>query len=206
MFHPWKDPTIPFRKNYRLHILIILFWIFWVVAAIHPTDRKIWMVENVLPVGLFFLLAFTYKKFRFSNLSYLLLFIFLCFHLYGGHYTYDETPFDDWLKTILDTKRSYYDRVVHFLFGVFCSYPIWELFTRSSKVKRGAWAYIIPIVIVYALASFFEIIEWATTLFPGNMGKEYMGMQGDIFDSEKDMGLGLLGSLLSTAILWSRKK
>ena len=204
--HPWKDPSIPFRRNYRLHIMIVLFWIFWILAAIHPTQRKIWMAENILPVGLFLFLLFTYAKYRFSNLSYLLIFIFLCFHLYGGHYTYNQTPFDDWIKVLFHTKRSYYDRVVHFLFGVFWTYPIYELFTRTTVVKKGIWIYVIPVIIVFACSSFYEIIEWSTTLLPGRSGNDYMGMQGDIFDSQKDMGLGLLGSLFAIGILWKKRK
>jgi putative membrane protein len=195
------NPDIPFRSNRRLHIIMIIFGIIWFIAAIYPSDRKIWFTENILPVSLFVLLVFTYKKFRFSNLTYFLIFIFLCFHLYGGHYTYNQTPFDHWLKDVYHTKRSYYDRVVHLLFGLFWTYPFWEFLTRTTSIRKGPWVYGIPVAMVFTLTSFFEILEWLTALFAGRLGQDYIGLQGDIFDTQKDMGLGLMGSLLSIGIL-----
>ncbi|MGO4276914.1 DUF2238 domain-containing protein, partial [Paenibacillus sp. TAF58] len=79
--------NIPFSRNWPLHLMIVVFAVYWGFAAIAPTDRIQWLMESILPVIVVLVLAFTYKVFRFSNASYLLMFIFLCLHTYGAHYT-----------------------------------------------------------------------------------------------------------------------
>src|SRR4051794_15349532 len=118
---------IPFSRNWLLHLMIFVLAVYWGFMAIAPSDRIQWLMENLLLVGVLIVIAFTNKVFRFSNISYLLMFIFLCLHTYGAHYTYQGTPFDMWLKASFHTQRSYYDRIVHFAFGLFWAYPFREL-------------------------------------------------------------------------------
>src|SRR4051794_5667471 len=99
---------IPFLRNWLLHLLIILFVFFWIAMAISPLDRTIWYMENFILVSTIVALALTYRKFSFTNASYLLMFIFFCLHTYGAHYTYQNTPFDMWLKSSFQTNRSYF--------------------------------------------------------------------------------------------------
>lgn len=194
------DPNIPFFRNYLLHIMMVAYLVFWFVMAVFPYDRAMWAVENLLPVGAYLTLVFTYKKFRFSNLSYLLIFIFLCLHTYAAHFTYQNTPLDMWLKSSFHTKRSYFDRIVHFVFGLFLTYPIREFFIRVASL-RGFWAYFIPVAVCFSFSSLFEIVEMLGSAFGGRVGADYMGMQGDIFDSQKDMGMGLTGAIIGMGIL-----
>lgn len=203
--HRWMNPHIPFLRNHLLHLMMGAYILFWVAMAVSPKDRAVWMVENILPVGIFLLLAFTFTRFRFSNLSYLFMFIFLCLHTWAAHYTYQGTPFDTWLKASFHTERSYFDRVVHFLFGLFWTYPLRELLVRMTGL-RGFWSYAIPAALAFGFTSLFEIVEMLAGAMGGKVGQDYMGMQGDIFDSQKDMGLGLAGSVLSmgavAALAW----
>lgn len=193
------------KKQWPLYVMIAVFAVYWVFMAISPTDRMQWLMENILLVSVVLVLLLTYKRFRFTQLSYLFIFIFLCFHTYGAHYTYQGTPFDVWLKAAFHTRRSYYDRVVHLLFGLLWAYPVREWLIRAGAM-RSLWSYAIPVAVVFSFSSFFEILEMGAACVAGQAGEEYVGMQGDIYDSQKDMGLGLAGALIAMGILrWKRK-
>ncbi|MDQ0877043.1 putative membrane protein [Paenibacillus sp. V4I3] len=202
------NPERPFSRNWLLHLMIFVFAVYWGFMAISPTDRIQWLMESILPVIVVLVLTFTYKVFRFSNVSYLFMFIFLCLHTYGAHYTYQGTPFDMWLKASFYTQRSYYDRVIHFAFGLFWSYPFRELLTRAAAL-RGFWSFVIPAAVVFSCSACFEIIEMGAAFVAGQHGEEYVGLQGDVFDTQKDMGLGLAGAVISMGmlalILWRKE-
>lgn len=196
------DTEIPFIHNRPLQLLVLLFVLLWCVAAISPTNRQQWLMENLLPVGLFLTLIFSYRRLPLTNLSYLLIFLFLCFHLFAAHYTYQNTPVDLWLKTAFHTRRSYFDRLVHFLFGLLLAYPFRELFIRTNG-QRGFWSYAMPLAVTLALGAFYEICEVGVALLAGNAGADYIGAQGDIYDTQKDMAMGLSGSIIAMgALAW----
>lgn len=130
----WLNPNIPFRRNWLLHLMIAAYVVFWVVMAIKPADWKDWALENVLVAVTLIVLAATYRKYRFTNLSYLLIALFLCLHTYGAHFAYRNTPFDTWLKQAYQTKRSYYDRLVHLGFGLLLLYPAKEILSRLNTM------------------------------------------------------------------------
>ncbi len=192
--------NIPFTRNYQLQFMLAIYLVFWIVTAISPTDRTQWFIESILPVGTIILLAATMKRFQFSNLSYLLMLFFLILHTYAAHYTYQHTPFDIWLKSHFHTQRSYFDRVVHFAFGLFLTYPIRELLTRVATIRRF-WSYGVPVAVVFSFSALFEVVEMVVALMAGQAGADYIGLQGDIFDTQKDMSLGLLGGIVSMGIL-----
>ncbi|WP_246066907.1 DUF2238 domain-containing protein [Paenibacillus koleovorans] len=199
---------LPFDMNRPLKLMLLILAIVWLISAFSPTDRKIWLVENILLIASIILLATTYNKFTLSNRAYCLIFLFLLLHTYGAHYTYQGTPIDAWLKSVFPLKRSYYDRFVHFAFGLLWVLPVYELMTRAAKL-RGFWSYALTAVLVFALSSFFEVIEMLAAVMMGEqgVGGDYLGMQGDVFDSQKDMGLGLSGALFSAIWLaWLRRK
>ncbi|MBP1995336.1 DUF2238 domain-containing protein [Paenibacillus eucommiae] len=197
----WTNADIPFTKNKSLQVMIFIFIIFFGVMAISPTDRTQWFGYSLSLVVVFLILVFTYKKFRFSNLSYLLMLIFFCLHTYAAHYTYEGTPLDQWLKTNFHTHRSYYDRVVHFAFGLFFSFPFLEIFKSKFKLRR-IWLYVLPVVVILSFSALFEIFEMLGALMAGPGGEEkFVGMQGDIYDTQKDMALGFLGGIVSMGIL-----
>ncbi|TVY10674.1 DUF2238 domain-containing protein [Paenibacillus cremeus] len=162
-------------------------------------------MENILVLAAVIFLTILSRKFPLSNQSYFLIFIFLCFHTYAAHYTYDGTPFDRWLKENFHAQRSYFDRVVHFLFGLLLAPVLKEVLVRTNRLK-GLWIYALPVACVFALSAFFEILEMFVALFGGSAGEDYMGLQGDIYDSQKDMGLGLLGGACTMGWLAWRQK
>lgn len=197
----WTSTRIPFAQNKPLQFMLIVMIIFFGIMAISPTDRTQWLASTLPLIVIILIHVFTYKRFRFSNLSYLLMLLFFCLHTYAAHYTYEGTPFDHWLKSSFHTKRGYYDRIVHFAFGLLFALPFLEILKFKIKL-HGIWVYIMPVVVVLGFSALFEIIEMLAALVAGPGGEaKFVGMQGDVFDSQKDMALGFLGGVASMGIL-----
>jgi putative membrane protein len=194
-----------------------LLTLLWIGLAIEPLDRMDWLLENVLLVVAVALLAATYRRFPLSQISYTLIFLFLCLHTLGAHYTYAEVPYDRWwaslsgatFNELVGWKRNNFDRVVHFSYGLLLAYPIRELFLRIAGV-RGFWGYFLPLDLTMSTSMLFELVEWlAVEVFGGDLGVAYLGTQGDVWDAHKDMALASLGALVAmsaTAFLNSRSK
>lgn len=191
-----------------LRILGILFFIEWLALAIDPHYRDDWALENVLVVVFVLVMAASYKYLLLSRVSYTLIFIFLCLHEVGAHYTYAEVPYDQWLlsltggtfNALVGWERNNFDRVIHFSYGLLLAYPIREIFLRVADV-RGFWGYFLPLDLTMSTSMIFELFEWgAAALFGGDLGMAYLGSQGDIWDAHKDMALASLGALFAMTI------
>ena len=176
--------------------------------ALNPYDREAWMLENVLVLLGIVFIAITYKKLPLSRISYTLVFIFLCLHVLGAHYTYSLTPYDEWFRNIfgispdeiMGFERNHYDRMIHFAYGFLLAYPLRELFIRIANVK-GFWGYFFPLVITISSSAIYELVEWgAAEIFGGDLGIAYLGTQGDVWDAHKDMALASLGALIAMII------
>lgn len=189
------------------HIILLSFIIiFWVITAINPLNRYDWLMENILFIIFFLGLLFTYKKFKFSDISYFLITLFFTLHLTGAHYTYSEVPLGYFLRDAFDLSRNHFDRIVHFAFGLLLTYPTYELLERKSQIKKGLIAYLV-LNIITAWSAFFEIIEWLFVLkVSPELREAYLGMQGDIWDAQKDIGLAMLGAIITLTIIFFRKK
>jgi putative membrane protein len=187
---------VRFRDHRLLQALVAWYVLVWVVTAVHPLDRHDWVLENLLVVAAVALLVGTYRVFPLSELSYLLITLFMTLHAIGAHYTYAEVPLGFWLRDMLGLARNHFDRVVHFSFGLLMAYPIREVFLRVANA-RGFWAYYLPLDVTLAFSALYEIMEMviATMVAPGT-GDAWLGTQGDVWDPQKDMGLAALGALM----------
>ncbi|HMN45277.1 MAG TPA: DUF2238 domain-containing protein [Povalibacter sp.] len=192
------------HRRYVLTLAVLLL-LLWLPLAFDPFDRKDWLIENVLLVLAVGLLAATYRRFTLSRTSYTLIFIFLCLHTLGAHYTYAEVPYDDWWRALTGSsfnelvgwKRNNFDRVVHFCYGLLLVYPVREVFLRVAGV-RGFWGYFLPLDLTMSTSMLYELIEWgAAEVFGGDLGVAYLGTQGDVWDAHKDMALASLGALIA---------
>jgi putative membrane protein len=193
--------TIPHRKY--LAILSLIFGAWWLVLAIKPLERDTWLVENVLVFVVAAVLLSFHGRLLLSRVSYTLIFLFMCLHQVGAHYTYAEVPYDAWFQgltgrtfnSLVGWERNNFDRVVHFSYGLLLAYPVREIFLRVAAV-RGFWGYFLPLDLTMSTSMLFELIEWvAAELFGGDLGQAYLGTQGDVWDAHKDMALASLGAL-----------
>ena len=204
--------SIPHRKY--LLILALLFGVWWGVLAIHPSHRATWFMENALVFAAVALLAVFHRRLLFSRVSYTLIFVFMCLHAVGAHYSYAEVPYDAWFHTLtgrtfnslVGWQRNNFDRVVHFSYGLLLAYPVREVFLRVVNV-RGFWGYFLPLDLTMSTSMLYELMEWGTSVvFGGDLGAAYLGTQGDEWDAQKDMALASLGALvamcLTAALNW----
>ena len=192
---------IPVRKNAWLLTFTLTFAFAWINSLVGTTDMANWLLENALTFIFIFFLIVTYKKHQFSDLSYLLICVYLCLHVYGSKYTYAENPFGYWLQDVLNLSRNHYDRIVHFSFGFLLAYPMREMFLKWLKYPRWV-AWLLPIEITLSVSAFYELIEWAVAdLFFKSHGDSYLGTQGDIWDAQKDIFLAFCGAIIATTIV-----
>ncbi|RTZ41639.1 DUF2238 domain-containing protein [Candidimonas sp. SYP-B2681] len=193
------------------------YMMLWAALAIHPFSRADWVLENVLVLVFIGGLFGIRRWFRFSNASLLLILLFLALHTVGSHYTYARVPYDEWwraltghtLNSILGWDRNHFDRLVHFSYGLLLAYPLREFFLRIVEV-RGFWAYFLPLDFTLSTSALYELVEWGVAeVFGGDLGMDYLGTQGDIWDAHKDMALATLGAsiaILITLLLNTRLK
>lgn len=190
-------------------ILLLLFLGWWVVLAIKPLYRSDWILENVLLLPAAAMLLWGWRHRLFSRTSHTLIFLFLCLHEIGAHYTYAKVPYDEWwqaltgssLNEFMGWQRNHFDRLLHFLYGLLCAYPMREVFLRVAGVK-GFWSYFFPLDVMLSTSALFELIEWAAAeVFGGELGTAYLGTQGDVWDAHKDMALAGLGALIAMVII-----
>jgi len=196
-----KEPP-SFKHNLFLQLLMIGMLVVWLLSAHKPYSQPEWAMENLLVGGYAIVLILTYRYFRFTNLSYGLFGIFWVLHLIGAHYTYAETPIGFWLQDILGWNRNNYDRVVHFSFGLLCSYAMWDILIRCAHVRQS-WSYFMAVVVILAFSSFYELLEAivAVVITP-ELGILWIGAQGDEWDAHKDTLLAFLGAIIAMMITW----
>ena len=196
--------------------LLVIYLMLFSVLAINPYDRATWWAENLPVLITVALLVVSYSRFQFSNVAYVLMALFLCYHTVGGHYTFARVPFD-WgdrmlgllhLDFLFPDGRNNFDRVGHFLVGVF-AYPVAELVFRKHWVNSIAMAVIFGIFALGFWGALYEVIEMAfAVMYGGDSGTAFLGSQGDEWDAQKDMLLDLLGALSASVLfvlLWVGK-
>ena len=192
------ESQIPSKRE--LLILIAIYAAGFALLAIRPYDRADWAMENFFPVSMLLVLLGTYRYFKFTRLSYYLLFFYLFVQSYGGHYTYALTPPFNWLRDEFHLSRNHYDRVAHFMLGFLMAIPIREILLRFVSTSRR-WMAFLTGAIVLAIGAFYEFIEWwVAVLVTPELGDKFLGTQGDIWDSHWDMFLALVGAICAQAI------
>lgn len=198
-------PAINFHHRRHVLWLAVIFSLLTAALGIAPWHRQDWMLENVLVLAALGVLYAIYRRLPFSRLSWTLVFVFLCIHEVGAHYTYSEVPYDAWFaaltgrtfNSLVDWERNNFDRIIHLLYGLLLAYPIREIFSHLAKA-RGFWSYFLPLDLTLSSSAFYEMIEWAAAVvFGGELGVAYVGTQGDPWDAQKDMALAAAGALVA---------
>ena len=189
-------------KGTIIHILLLLLVIsVFIWSVIRPAGYLIWIME-VLPavVGLIIVII-TYNKFRLTTLSYIIIAILSITMFIGGHYTYSKVPLFNWIKDYFDLNRNHYDRLGHFLKGLF-AIVIREILIRKTSPIKGPWLVAVTVSFSLAIGALYEIIEWlASIITKGKKAStEFLGTQGDIWDAQWDMSLTLVGSIFALII------
>lgn len=189
------------RREYLCKFLLISICIILILSAINCHDLFTWALEVLPAIIAGIVLIVTYNKFKFSNFTYLLIWIHAIILIIGGHYTYAEMPLFNWIKDIFHLSRNYYDRVGHFAQGFVPAIVLREVFIRNKVIKNRAWTNFIVISICLAVSASYELIEFAVATFTGEAADAFLGTQGDVWDTQWDMTFALIGAIFSIITL-----
>jgi putative membrane protein len=188
------------QRNHLLIFITIVAMLLLVISGIRPYDRTTWLLEVfpifvVLPV-----LITTYRKFPLTNLLYALIFIHAVVLMVGGAYTYARVPLGFYLADILHLSRNPYDKIGHFFQGLVPALVARELFVRQNYINGKKIIAFIVVCVVLAISASYELIEWASALMLGQGADEFLGTQGDPWDTQSDMFFALIGSIVALSV------
>ena len=186
----------------RYHIILLgIFFAVLIWSAVNPKDYFTWFLE-VFPalIGIV-VLGLTYKKFQLTDLTYTLIVIHAAILCVGGHYTYAEVPLFNDIRDWLGQDRNNYDKIGHLAQGFIPAVIARELLIRHQVVNHKKWLGFIIVCMCLALSAFYELIEWWVGASSGESAEAFLGTQGYVWDTQSDMFLALLGSVLALLLL-----
>jgi len=165
-----------------------------VLSGIEPRDRTTWLLE-VAPVflGAPLVLA-TWRRFPLTPLLASLLALHALVLIVGGHWTYAEVPLGFRVRDALGLERNPYDRLGHFAQGFVPAILAREVLLRTSPLRPGKWLFVLVVSVCLAFSAVYELLEWWTALAAGEAAEAFLGTQGDVWDTQWDMFLALVGA------------
>ncbi len=189
--------AMPSQKN-LLTALIAIFFAVLIWSVINPKTMLTWFLEVVPALVGFVVLAATYRRFPLTSLLYVLITIHAIILMIGGHYTYAHVPLFDWIRDTFGLSRNHYDRVGHFAQGFVPAMIAREVLIRTSPLKEGKWLFFVVVCICLSISAMYELIEWQYAVIKGGeSADEFLGSQGDIWDTQSDMALALVASVIA---------
>ncbi|HUR60830.1 MAG TPA: DUF2238 domain-containing protein [Candidatus Thermoplasmatota archaeon] len=177
-------------------VLLVLFALLLAVSAWHPYDPFTWLLEVAPALLALPILLATHRRFPLTDLLHVLIFLQACILAIGGHYTYARVPLGEWMKDWLHLARNHFDRLGHFAQGVVPALVARELLRRKTPLGPGAWLATLCVCVALAVSAVYELVEWGVSELSGSAGDAFLGTQGDIWDTQKDMLMAGLGALL----------
>lgn len=193
--NPYKKPDY-FGIFLVVSLIAIFIW-----SVINPKDYLTWLMEVMPAIIGAVILLLAYKRFKLSRLSYFLLWIHAIILIVGGHYTYAENPLFNWIKEILNLSRNYYDRLGHFAQGFIPAIIAREIILRKKIIENKKWLFFIIVFVILGFSAFYEFIEWWASLLAGEAADAFLATQGDVWDTQWDMFMCFIGSILSLLFL-----
>jgi putative membrane protein len=183
-------------------VLSVIFFSVWLWAAIDPTFRQTWLLEN-FPIFIFVPLVIIAGRYvGLSSASYTLIAVFMMLHMVGAHFTYEKVPVGYWLGDLFSSDRNMYDRFVHMCFGLLVAYPAFEALRKTVKVPKF-WDHFFTFNFIMMFAAGYEIIEWLTSVKSNpDASMAYIGAQGDIWDTQIDMYVAGLGCIFTLSVVF----
>lgn len=187
------------EKSLILAILALLF--IMVLSAIHPYDRTTWFME-VAPIFIALpVMAATYRRFPLTTLLYVLIFFHAMVLITGGHYTYARVPLGFWIEHVFSLSRNPYDKIGHFMQGFVPFLVTREILLRGGYLTSRRMAAFLSVCVVMAVSAWYELIEWWSALAMGQGADEFLGTQGDPWDTQSDMFFAFTGATTALIIM-----
>jgi len=186
----------------KLHVgELVIVLVALVVSGLHPADRTTWWLE-IFPIliALPILLA-TDSRFPLTELLYALIALHALVLILGGAYTYAHVPLGFWMQDWFGFHRNHYDRIGHFMQGLVPALVAREILLRNGFVVGRRMAAFLSVCVALAVSAFYELVEWWSALLLGQGADEFLGTQGDPWDTQEDMFMALIGALVAMALL-----
>ncbi len=171
------------------------------ITGIAPLERSTWWLEVAPVVVALPILFWTRKRFPLTPLVYGLIAVHAVILMVGGHYTYAKVPLGFWAQHLFDFSRNPYDRLGHFVQGFVPAIVAREILLRCTPLQRGGWLSFIVVAICLAVSACYEFIEWWTALIAGEGAAAFLGTQGDVWDTQWDMFMALVGAMAAVLLL-----
>lgn len=174
------------------------FVLAWTLAAIEPRFPRAWMLENLPVFAAVPLALLAHRSGRLSDRAWMQVTAFMLLHVYGSHYTYANTPLGFHLRDALHLSRNHYDRIAHFAFGLLFLRPMRELLGLPGSRAR---ALVVSVGMIGAASLLYEQLEWITaTIADPAAGIAFLGVQGDVWDAQKDATCASVGSIVAVGV------
>lgn len=194
--------ALPPRSRLPAALLALLAVICVVTAWSPAAGRTSWALEVVPGLLLVAWMVVVHRRWRLSDLVYVGTFVHVLVLIYGGYYTYANTPLGNWARDAFHLSRNHYDRVGHLALGFFPALLAREVLLAKTPLRPGGWLAFLAWSVVFAFGAFWELLEWWTTLLvASDVGAAFLGSQGDVWDAQWDMLLVGVGAALSLALL-----
>ncbi|HKB58913.1 MAG TPA: DUF2238 domain-containing protein [Gallionellaceae bacterium] len=183
-------------------ILLAVTLAFWTWSGINVQDTRLtWVLETLPFMVALPVLLFTYQRFPLTSLAYTLIAIHAMILMLGGHYSYAKVPLGFWMEDWFGWTRNNYDKIGHFMQGFGPAIYVREVLVRTSPVKRGGWLAFMSVCVPLAFSALYEILEWAASLSNPADTEAFLGTQGYVWDTQTDMLMCLIGSLVAIIVL-----
>ena len=170
-------------------------------SAVRPHDYFTWGLE-IVPVFIGLPLAFAlHRRFPLSTLLLVLLWWHSVILIFGGHYTYARVPLGDWAMHWFGWTRNNYDKLGHFAQGFVPALLVREILVRTSPLKESKWLGFLIVSVCLAFSALYELIEWAVAVTSGAAADDFLGTQGDPWDTQTDMAMALVGAMIAVLVM-----
>jgi putative membrane protein len=189
-------------QDNKLHMILgLIVLLALIVSGIAPYDRVTWLLE-VAPVLIGLpLLVWSRQGFALTRLLYIVIALHALVLILGGAYSYARVPPGFWVQEWFDLSRNPYDKLGHFIQGVTPALLAREILLRRRFVAAGNMLGFLALCVALAFSAFYELIEWWVALLAGEGAEDFLGTQGDPWDTQSDMFMALLGAMLSITLL-----
>ena len=186
----------------RLHLVLLVAWIALLLATgWAPKDRLTWLLEAAPAMIAIVAIAALHGRWRFTPLVLVLVFVHGIVLMVGAKYTYAEVPWFSWLRDEFGLARNYYDRLGHFVQGFVPAMVAREVLLRNAVLPRGPWLFFLVACVCLAISATYEFVEWWVALASGEAAQAFLGTQGDVWDTQWDMFLALVGAIVAQVLL-----
>ena len=191
------------KQMKKIYLMLVVYFATLIWSIINPKEGFTCFLEIIPAIIGLLILAFTFKKFRFTDINYFLILIHCIILFVGGHYTYAEVPLFDYFREIFHQSRNNYDKVGHFAQGLVPAMIIRELFIRKKVISNPIFFNFIIVAICLAISAAYEWLEWGVSLATGDGGDAFLGTQGYVWDTQSDMLFATIGAIVGL-ILFSK--